>query len=62
MIFQNSMGPKKSRYDVPSGIIQGCFHPQEFINDIFLRQNQVLSMHPIDLYQGVDECTTMLIP
>jgi hypothetical protein len=62
MIFQSSMGPRKSRCDVPSGTTQGCFHLQGFINDIFLRQNQVVSMHPIDLIQGVDESTIMLIP
>lgn len=25
MIFQNSMGLRKSRYDVPNGTTQGCF-------------------------------------
>jgi hypothetical protein len=61
MIFQSSMGPRKLRCDVLSGITQKCLHPQEFINDVFSRQNQVVIMHLIDIIQGVDEYTTMLI-
>ncbi len=62
MIFQSSIGSRKSKCDIPNDTTQGCFHSQEFINDIFLRQNKVVNMHPIDLIQGVDESTTMLIP
>jgi hypothetical protein len=30
MIFQNLMGPRKSRCDICNGTTQGCFHPNHF--------------------------------
>jgi hypothetical protein len=34
MIFQSLMGPKKSKYGVPSGTTQGYFHPNDMYDAI----------------------------
>jgi hypothetical protein len=32
MIFQSSMGPRKSKCDIPSGTTQGCLCPTTMAN------------------------------